>query len=80
MTYTPKQGINEYGESNSLKIDLNEGGLSKDEGGKKYFKQLISENKDYEKDLVNLKYNQSDNLKHIAEIIITKEEFPTESQ
>jgi hypothetical protein len=38
MTYTPKTGINEYGESNSLKIDLNEGGLSKDEGGKKYFK------------------------------------------
>lgn len=47
--------------------------MSKDEGGAKYFSQIISENKEYEKDLVNLRYNQSENLRHIADIIVTKE-------
>lgn len=79
MTYIPKTGLNEFGETNSMKVDFNEGGMSKDEGGKKYFSSIITQNKEYEKDLVVLKYNQNENLKHLADIIITKEQFPTES-
>lgn len=47
--------------------------MTKEQGGQKLFQDHITNNKDYEKDLVYLKYNQNENLKHIAEIIMTKE-------
>jgi hypothetical protein len=47
--------------------------MSKDEGGAKFYADIITNNKDYEKDLVNLKRNLSENLRHIADIVITRE-------
>lgn len=35
-----------------MKIDLNKGGKSKDEGGREYFKMIIANNDSFEKDIV----------------------------
>ncbi|KAL4510670.1 hypothetical protein ABPG72_004824 [Tetrahymena utriculariae] len=77
INYSLKNSNDKADGPNSVSINLNEGG-QQEEKGKKYFKNLISQNQDYDKRCIYLKRNQSESLKDLADVIISSENLPQE--
>ncbi|EGR34441.1 hypothetical protein IMG5_011370 [Ichthyophthirius multifiliis] len=77
MYYVPKEKKGKDDADNLKKIELATKEMTKDQGGSLYYKKLIEENPTYENDLIQQTFIP--NLQNIADIVITKEQFPTES-